>query len=163
MKFVLSSDVILCDWLDSKRQLTKWLINSVPWLIGSSRGQEGRFSRDPLPVFFCRKPLWAILVWAGISTLWYCQSSIFLCRPRRHQSPKVPRRMVLSSLSWSVTYPNHARFLTVARRGSWEPTGKLICSLLKILCPAAQANNAWADLTHDTKIRLFRGTVWTGP
>ena len=43
--------------------------SSVPWPTGSSGGQEGRFSRDPLPVFFCGRPFWAVLAWAGMSTL----------------------------------------------------------------------------------------------
>ena len=44
--------------------------SSVPWLIGSSGEHEGRSSRDPLPAFFCRRPLWAVLAWAGMFTLW---------------------------------------------------------------------------------------------
>ena len=51
--------------------------SSVLWPIWSSGGHEGRFSRDPLPVFFCRRPLWAVLAWAGVSTLWHCPSRIF--------------------------------------------------------------------------------------
>ena len=31
----------------------------VPWPTGSTRGHGGWFSRGPLPVFFCSRPLWA--------------------------------------------------------------------------------------------------------
>ena len=54
--------------------------SSVLWpigsLVGEGGGHEGWFSRDPVPVFFCRRPLWAVLAWAGMSTLWCCSSSI---------------------------------------------------------------------------------------
>ena len=67
----------------------------------------------------------------------------FLCRPRRRPHSKVPRIMILGSLSLPVACPNHARFhsLTVARKGSCGPTKKLIllrtqsvvfCSLLQV-------------------------------
>ena len=43
-------------------------------------GRKGDMRNDsaeiPFPVFFCRRPLWAILAWAGMSTLWCCPSSI---------------------------------------------------------------------------------------
>ena len=44
------------------------------WVIG---GHEGRFSRDPLPVFSAGgHHAWAFLAWAGTSTLWHWRSSI---------------------------------------------------------------------------------------
>ena len=48
---------------------------SVPWPMLSSGGQQGWFSGDPVPVFFWRTPLWAVLAMVGMSTLW-CPSSI---------------------------------------------------------------------------------------
>ena len=49
-----------------------------PWTIRSSGGHVGRFSSDPLSVFFffCKRPLWVVLAWVGMSTLWSCPSSI---------------------------------------------------------------------------------------
>ena len=52
---------------------------------------------------FCRKPLWAFLGWAGMSTLMFSFQH-FLCRPRYRPPSKVPWRMVLERLSWRVTY-----------------------------------------------------------
>ena len=51
----------------------------------------------------------------------------FLCWPWCHPPSKVPWRMVLERLSWSVTCPNHASFcfVTVARSDSYGPTRKL--------------------------------------
>ena len=52
----------------------------------------------------------------------------FFCWPQHRPSSKMPWRMVLERLSWHVTCQNHASFrlLTVAGRGSCEPTRKLI-------------------------------------
>ena len=59
----------------------------------------------------------------------------FLCRPRRRPPSKVPLGMILERLSYRVTCPNYASFrlLTVARRGSCGPTGKLILLLTQSL------------------------------
>ena len=52
----------------------------------------------------------------------------FLCWSWRRPPSKVPCRMGLERLPWHVTFSNHASFhlLTVARRGSCGPMGKLI-------------------------------------
>ena len=51
-------------------------ISSVSWLIGHWGWTwwmiQQRSSSSP----FCRRPLWAVLAWAGMSTLWNCPSSI---------------------------------------------------------------------------------------
>lgn len=52
------------------------LVSLVPWPIGSSGARDGRFGREPLPLFFCGKPPWAVLAWAGMPTPWPCPSSI---------------------------------------------------------------------------------------
>ena len=62
----------------------------------------------------------------------------FLCQPRHCPPSKVPWRMVLERLLWSVTCPNHASFhlLAVVRKGSCGPTSDLILlsTLLLVLC-----------------------------
>ena len=50
MKVSFSPDIILRGWLGLKHQLT------VPWLSWPSEGHEGRFSRNPLPVFSAGGP-----------------------------------------------------------------------------------------------------------
>ena len=64
--------------------------SSVPWLNGLLGGHEGQFSRDPVPVFFCRRPLWAVLAWAGTSTLWCCSSGIFSADHGAAHPPRSP-------------------------------------------------------------------------
>ena len=49
-------------------------VQSLDWL--GRRGDMTRFSRDPLSGLLCRRPLWAVLAWAGKSTLWCCPSII---------------------------------------------------------------------------------------
>ena len=51
----------------------------------------------------------------------------FFCRSRRHPPSKVPRTMVLKTLSWRVTCANRASFrlLTIARRSSCGRTRKM--------------------------------------
>ena len=68
------SGVLSCAMLGALLSAVKF--SSVPWPIGSSGEHEGRFSRDPLPVFFCRRPLSAVLAWAKTSALWCSPSSI---------------------------------------------------------------------------------------
>ena len=51
--------------------------SSVPWPIGSSGGTWRTIQQRSSSSLFCRRPLPAVLAWAGIySTLWCCPSSI---------------------------------------------------------------------------------------
>ena len=43
------------------------------WVIRGTWGMIQQISSSSL---FCRRPLWADLAWAGISTLWHCPHSI---------------------------------------------------------------------------------------
>ena len=106
--------------------------------LGRRGGNEGQFSRDPLPVFFLQEPL---VISSGMGRdvhFLILSSQHFLCRPQHRQPSKVPRRMVLDRLLWLVICPNHASFhlLTVARRGSCGRTGELILLRTKslVLC-----------------------------
>ena len=45
----------------------------IDWVTGGTQGTIQQRSSSNL---FCRSPLWAVLTWAGMSTLWCCQSSI---------------------------------------------------------------------------------------
>ena len=49
-------------------------------------------SRDPLPFFFffCRRPLWAVLAWAWISTLWCYPSSSYSADHGVAHPPRCP-------------------------------------------------------------------------
>ena len=48
----------------------------VSWPTGSSAGTMDN-SAQILFSLFCRKPLWTVLAWAGMSIRWPCPSSIF--------------------------------------------------------------------------------------
>ena len=116
---------------------------SVPWPIGSSGGQEGRFGRDPLPVFPAG---------GHCEQFWHGQRCPIL--DVVHPAFPLPTtalptlqgalRMVLERLSWRVTWPNHAgfRLLTVVRRGSCGPTRKLILHRTLSLSWAPTAGDA---------------------
>ena len=66
--------------------------------------------------FFCGRPSWAVLAWAGTLTLWCCRTSTSSADRSDAHHPKLPQRMVLERLLWRVTCPSHASFclLTVA-------------------------------------------------
>ena len=75
---------------------------------------EGRFSRDPLPVFLQETLVSSAGMGRDVHSL-MLSFQHFLCRPRRRPSSKVPKN-VLERQSWRVTCPNRASFrlLTVA-------------------------------------------------
>ena len=50
------------------------LINWVTWREGW--GTWGTIQQISSSSLFCRRPLWAVLAWAGMSTLWCCPHSI---------------------------------------------------------------------------------------
>ena len=58
--------------------VNKWPGYSVPfssfthWVVG---GKWGTIQQRISSCLFCRRPLWAVLAWAGMSTLWFCPSS----------------------------------------------------------------------------------------
>ena len=43
------------------------------WVVGDMRTIQQRSSSS----LFGRRPLWAVLAWTGMSTLWFCSSGIF--------------------------------------------------------------------------------------
>ena len=56
--------------------------SSVPWLIGSWWGQSEMTQQRSSSSLCCRRPLWTVLAWAGMSTLWcYLQSGVPLKQP----------------------------------------------------------------------------------
>ena len=110
--------------------LTDWVIE------GTLRTIQQRSSSG----IFYRRPLWAVLAWAGMSTLWCCPSSIFSANHTITHPPRCPERRFderWKRLSWRVTCPNHANFclLTVARRGSCGPTRKFDLVLHPVVGP----------------------------
>ena len=60
-----------CHWLNSLTvqfsPLTDWVIGGRTWGMIQQRSSSS---------LFCRRPLWAAVAWAGMSTLWRCPSSI---------------------------------------------------------------------------------------
>ena len=49
-------------WLLNKQQLISVQFSPLAdWVVG---GREGRFSRDPVPIFFCMRPSGAVPAWA---------------------------------------------------------------------------------------------------
>ena len=102
-------------WSGCSIWILKWgknILHSVQfssltdWVIGGGGGGWGGawgvIQQIPSSSLFCRGPLWADLAWTVLSTLWCCPSSI--CSANRCVL------MVLESLSWHVTRPNHAGF-----------------------------------------------------
>ena len=74
---------------------------------------------------FCMRSSWAVLAWAGMSTLWRCPSSISTADHARCRPPSaVPWRMALQRLSRRVTCPNNAdaeiEFSSVERISSYQ-------------------------------------------
>ena len=51
-------------------------LSSVPWTIGSSRGHDKTIQQRSSSSLFCRRLLWAVLAWAGMSSLWGRPSSV---------------------------------------------------------------------------------------
>ena len=78
---------------------------------------------NPIQIFFCRRPLWRVLAWAGMSILWCCPSSI---SSANHSVTHPPTCEGWFRRGWHVTCLNHASFclLTVPRRGFWLWTHK---------------------------------------
>ena len=105
--------------------------SSVPWLIRSWEGHDRRFSRDLLPVFLQKATVRSSGKGRDVHPL-MLSIQHFLCQPWCCPPSKVPWRMGFEKLLWPATCPNHANFclLTVARRGSFGPTRKMI--LLRI-------------------------------
>ena len=64
----------------SYRRMTLHHSNSVQfspltdWVVG---GTWGTIQQKTSSSLFCRRPLWAILAWTGMSTRWCCPSSIY--------------------------------------------------------------------------------------
>ena len=69
------------DWLKKKKM---WKINknisssvqfssSTDWVV---RGTWGMIQQRSSSRLFCRRPLWAVLAWAGMFTLWCCPAII---------------------------------------------------------------------------------------
>ena len=92
------------------------------------RGTWGIIQQISSSSLFCRRPLWAVLAWAWMSTLFMLSIQFFLCRPYHCPPSKVPWSMVLERLVWCVTCPNHTSFclwqlseeVPVHPRGSWS-------------------------------------------
>ena len=100
----------------------------APWPTGSSEGHDGRFSRDPLPVFSAGGR--GEQFWHGqgcpLFELDVIHPALRL-RPQHHVLSKVPWRMVLEKLLRRVTCRNHASFrLLAVARCSCGPTRKSI-------------------------------------
>ena len=97
------------------------------WPNGWSGGHEGRFSRNPIPVFSAGDPCEQFCHGQGCP-LFDVVHPAFPLRSRRCKPSLVPWRIVLERLSLRVTCPNHASFpfLKDARRASCGPTRKLI-------------------------------------
>ena len=95
--------------------LTNWVMG-----VGVGWGHEGRFSRDPLPVFSAGGHHDASSSGTGRDLHSLMSIQHFLCWPWLCPPSKVPWRVVLEKLSWRVTCQNRASFclLTVARRGN---------------------------------------------
>ena len=68
------------------------------WVVGGTRQTiQQRFSSS----VFCRRPLWALLAWAWMSTLWCCPSSI---SSADHSSRKVTHKSWFTSLFFPLLF-----------------------------------------------------------
>ena len=61
------SFLAICSWSFTQ-------FNSVPWPIGSLGGTWRTIQQRSSSNLFGRRPLWAVLAWAGMSTLWLALS-----------------------------------------------------------------------------------------
>ena len=59
------------------------------WVI---RGTWGMIEQRSSVSLFCRRPVWAILAWAGMSTLWCCLSSVSSANHGVAHPPSCPER-----------------------------------------------------------------------
>ena len=118
------------------------------WPNGWSGGHEGRFSRNPLPVFSAGDPCEQFCHGQGCP-LFDVVHPAFPLRSRRRSSSLVPWRMVTERLSWCVTCPNPASFpvLTDARRASCGPTRGMILLRIQSLVVSRQYIAMHASLT----------------
>ena len=111
-------------------QHIKVQFSSIPWPTWSLGRHEGQFSRDPFPVFFCRRPMWAVLAWAEMSTLCCCPPSISCTDNRVTHPPRCPEGWFWKGChgEWNV--------LTMQVSASWQlpeevpvdPQGSWSCS-----------------------------------
>ena len=118
------------------------------WQNEWSGGHEGRFSRNPIPVFSAGDPYEQF--WHGQGCLLFdVVHQAFPLRSRSCPPALVPWRMVIERVSWCVTCPNHASFpvLTVARRASCGPTRELILLWIQSLVVSRQYIVMHATLT----------------
>ena len=108
--------------------------SSVPWPVGSLGGHAGWLSRDPRQSFLQEAILSSSGIFRDVRSL-MLSIQRFLCQPWCCPHSEVPWRMGFERLSWCVTCPNHAssHLLTVARRGSFGPTRKLILLHMQLL------------------------------
>ena len=133
----------------SSLQFSPW----TNWVIGVTWGTIQHRSSSSL---FCRRPLWAGPAWVGKSTL-ILSIQHFLPTLVSSTLNKVPWKMVLERLSWSVTHPNHASFhlLTVARRGSCGPARELILLHTQLLVLCSKLDMQWSSGTWPWKPGSF--------
>ena len=104
--------------------------NSVQSLgrLGRPGGTWGTIQQTSSSSLFCRRPLWAVLAWAGMSTLWCCPSSIFSAYHGVAHLPRCPKgwfcrschgvwhaQTIQVSISWQL--PGEA---SMEPQGSWS-------------------------------------------
>ena len=142
---------------------TESQFSSVPWLTGSSRGHEGKLSRDPLPVFsvagYSEQFWYGQEHWTSILTL---SIHYFLCQPQHHPPSSIISRMVLERLSWCVIWSHYMSFhlLAVARRGSYGPTRKSVCSVKVMVQPkAADTGYCFHCLREAVSVRVIHDSL----
>ena len=119
-------------------QFSSVQFSSVPWPIGSSGDMRDDSAEIPFSVFlfffsfffllFGRRPLWAVLAWAGMSTLWWCSSSISSADNSVAHSPSCPEGWLWKGCHsvWHAWTMQVSCLLTFARKCSCGPTRKLI-------------------------------------
>ena len=84
-------------WIcDLKQVILRWLfaviqfssVQSFDWFGLRGWGTWGTIQQRSCSSLFCRRPLWVVLAFAGMSTLWYCPSSISSANHSVHYHPR---------------------------------------------------------------------------
>ena len=99
-----------------------------PFTDSVAGGTWGTIQQRSSSGLFCRRPVWAVLAWAGMSASWCCSSSI----PSADHGVAHLQGVLKDGLGEAVVACDVPQlcFLVVARRGSCGPTREL--TLLRI-------------------------------
>ena len=97
------------------------------WVVG---GTWGTIQHRPFSSLFRRRPLWAVLAWAGMSTLWCCPSSISFADHGVAHLPRCPEGWFCSGCRgvWHAQIMQISASWQLAEEVLVDPQGSWSCS-----------------------------------